>query len=267
MTPQQLLAEGQVKEALAELMQQVRRNAADAKLRVFLFQMLCVAGQWQRAMDQLEVVGKMDQDALSMVQTYREALRCEDIRQRVFAGQEKPLMLGEPDPWMALLVEALQWDAKGNADQAARLRTSAFEQAPASPGTCNDQPFQWMADSDSRLGPQLEAILNGRYYWIPFTRLRRLVVDAPADLRDKVWMPAHLELSTGAEMVALIPTRYNGSEHSDDGEVLLARKTLWQPLGGDHYRGLGQRTFTTDTDEVAVMDLRKVVFEPGHATT
>lgn len=174
-------------------------------------------------------------------------------------------MLGEPDPWMAMLVEALQWDARGSVEQAQRLREAAFEQAPASPGTCNDKPFQWMADSDSRLGPLLEAIVNGRYYWIPFTRIRRLVVDAPADLRDKIWMPAHIELSTGAEMVALIPTRYVGSELSEDGGVLLARKTLWQSLGGQHYRGLGQRTFVTDADEIALMDMRKLVFEVGHA--
>ena len=32
-----------------------------------------------------------------MVQTYREALRCEVHRAEVFAGRKSPLILGEPD--------------------------------------------------------------------------------------------------------------------------------------------------------------------------
>lgn len=263
MSPQQLLVDGQVKEALAELMQQVRRDASNPKLRIFLFQVLCVAGQWKRAGEQLELVGQMDKDALSMVQTYREALRCEAERAQVFAGKHKALILGEPDAWMAFLSEALQCDATGRADDAQRLRARAFEEAPAIAGKLDGRPFAWMADSDSRLGPVLEAVVQGRYYWIPFVRLRRIVLEPPADLRDKVWMPGHIELSTGAEMVALIPTRYVGSEGSDEGGVLLARKTLWTPLGGDQYRGLGQRTFVTDTEEVALMDMRHVEFEAG----
>jgi protein involved in temperature-dependent protein secretion len=31
--------------------------------------------------------------------------------------------------------------------------------------------FAWLADADVRLGPVLEAIVDGKYYWIPFGNL------------------------------------------------------------------------------------------------
>ncbi len=111
----------------------------------------------------------------------------------------------------------------------------------------------------------LEAVINGRYYWVPFARLRTVEMEAPEDLRDVVWMPAHLEFANGGESVALIPTRYPGSEQSADGAVALARKTIWEEVAPDVHCGLGQRVFTTDADEVPIMDLRRITIG-GEAT-
>jgi type VI secretion system protein ImpE len=35
-----------------------------------------------------------------------------------------------------------------------------------------------------------------------------MTLEAPEDLRDLVWMPAHLRFENGGESLALIPTRY-----------------------------------------------------------
>jgi hypothetical protein len=109
--------------------------------------------------------------------------------------------------------------------------------------------FDWIADADMRLGPVLEAILNGRYYWIPFSRTRRIEIEKPEDLRDLVWMPAHFEFANGGEAVGLIPTRYPGSETSEDGAICLARKTVWQEVSPGVFHGLGQRLLATDKGE------------------
>ena len=66
-TAEQLLAAGDPAGALKLLQQQVRGAAADAKLRTFLFQLLAVLGQWQRALDQLKVCGELDAGTLAMV--------------------------------------------------------------------------------------------------------------------------------------------------------------------------------------------------------
>jgi type VI secretion system protein ImpE len=101
-------------------------------------------------------------------------------------------------------------------------------------------------------------VINGRYYWVPFDRLSRIDLDQPADLRDVVWMPAHFQFSNGGESVGLIPTRYPGSESSDDAQVRLARKTVWHEESPDVFVGLGQRVLATDAGEHAIMDLRTI---------
>ena len=252
------LQEGHLEESLAQLQAQVRKDPANVKYRVFLFQLLAVLGQWDRALNQLRVAGEMDAGALAMVQTYREALRCEVFREGVFAGRRSPLLLGDPAQWLALLMEALRLTAQEQYAQAAEVRDQAFEAAPTSSGTLDGQPFQWIADADVRLGPVLEVIVNGRYYWVPFQRIRSIRLEEPVDLRDMVWMPAQLTWANGGEAVGLIPTRYPGSQASTDGAIRLARKTDWLQPAQDLYLGLGQRMLATDAGEFPLMDIRLI---------
>jgi type VI secretion system protein ImpE len=151
------------------------------------------------------------------------------------------------------------------AAQAHNLRERAFEAAPTSAGALDGQPFEWIADGDMRLGPVCEAIINGRYYWVPFSRITRLDIEAPTDLRDVVWAPAHFLFANGGETVGVIPTRYAGSEASTDSQVRLARKTLWTEDSPDVFFGLGQRVFTTDAGEHALMDVRSIQFAEAAA--
>jgi len=256
------LRAGRLEEALTQLQQDVRRNPADARLRVFLFQLLCVRGDWNRALTQLNVAGELDAGTLLMVQTYREALRCEVYRAEVFAGSRMPLIIGEPDAWFAPLVQSLAVAAGGQPSQAAELRERAFEAAPPTPGSLNGTPFEWIADGDARLGPCLELIISGRYYWVPFLRVRSIVVEAPTDLRDFVWTPANITWANGGEAVALIPTRYPGSEAAEDAALKLARRTDWQAQSDQSYFGLGQRAFITDAAETALLDVRRIEIKP-----
>jgi type VI secretion system protein ImpE len=253
----QLLSAGKCSEALAQLTAEVKAKPADPKLRVFLFQMLCVTGQWDRALTQLNVVADMDATAIVMKQMYGEAVRCEQLRSAVFAGQKAPMVFGYPEQWMALMIEALL-----NPGSAVALREQAMELAPTTSGTINDEPFEWIADGDSRIGPALEAIINHRYYWVPFQHLTQIDIEAPEDLRDAVWMPAHLQFSNGGDVLAMIPTRYSGSESASDELVQLARKTVWNEAQPGCFHGLGQRMLTTDANEYALMDVRCIKLNP-----
>jgi type VI secretion system protein ImpE len=255
MHPQDLIKEGRLADALAALQSQVRTEPSNAKHRVFLFQLLCVMGQWGRALTQLNVAGELDAQALPMVQTYREAIQCEALRAEIFSGKRAPLIFGEPQDWIGLLVEALRVDAT-DAAHAAALRAQAFEQALAISGSVDGAPFEWLMDADQRLGPVLEAIVNGRYFWIPFGRIARIEIDPPADLRDTVWTAATFTWTNGAQAVGLIPTRYDGSAESVDDAVKLARRTEW--IGE---RGLGQRMFASDAADYPLMDVRAIVFD------
>jgi type VI secretion system protein ImpE len=257
--------DGHIEEALTKLQEEIRREPAKSALRVFLFQLLCVTGQWARALTQLDVAAELDAGTLAMVQMYREAIRCEMLRAAVFAGRKSPMIFGEPAPWLALLIESLLVaDSPRNAESES-LRARAFEEAPVTSGTVDGTPFEWIADADSRLGPVCEAVINGRYYWVPFDRLTRIDLDAPTDLRDVVWMPAHFQFSNGGEAVGVIPSRYPGSESSTDDRIRLARMTEWTETAPGRFVGAGQRVLTTDTGEHALLDLRTIVLDSGEA--
>src|SRR2546427_6197132 len=90
---------GRVEEALQVLQQEVRSRPEDAKLRTFLFQLLAVLGQWERAAVQLKVVADLEPSALLLSRIYQPLLQAEFIRQDVFAGKAKPVIFGEPEPW------------------------------------------------------------------------------------------------------------------------------------------------------------------------
>jgi type VI secretion system protein ImpE len=260
MLAEELLHQGQLDEALQELQQTIRKEPANTKYRVFLFQLLCVIGDWERALSQLKVAGDMDSLNLAMAQTYREAIRCELFRKEVFNGEKTPLIFGDPPEWTAFLLEALRHAGAGEYGQAEAMRNQAFELAPGSTGSIDEQPFEWIADADNRIGPMLEAIVNGQYYWIPMQRLKTLSIEPPEDLRDMVWAPAQLTFENEGQVVALIPARYPDSDISSDTQLKLARKTEWLEPHPGFYAGMGQRMFTTDVDEYPLLSTRKIVF-------
>lgn len=246
---------------LKALQDQIRKEPQRADLRIFLFQTYCLTGEWGKAANQLNAIEELDKEAESLVKTYREAVRCEVYRREVFSGLRVPLILGDPPGWVALMLEALKLDTAGNHAAAAAMRVQALDSAPPSPGSANGEAFEWFADADSRLGPLLEMIINGKYYWVPFQRLERLEMDPPADLRDFVWTAATVTLANGGTNVALIPTRYPGTESSEDNDLRLARATRWIELAPDSFAGVGQRMFAAGDTDIALLDLRDLRFE------
>jgi type VI secretion system protein ImpE len=263
METEELLRAGNLAEALRTIQEQIRATPADVKPRIFLFQLLAVMGQWERAMTQLNTLAELDASTLLMVEMCRPALNCEVLRSHIFAGDRSPLLFGEPLDWVVWMVQANELSARGQYAPAQELRQKAFEAAPAVSGTIDDTPFEWIADADMRLGPILEAVIDGKYYWVPMPRILELRIEAPTDLRDLVWTPAQFLWTNGGNAVGLIPTRYAGSEASEDPAVRLARKTEWVPRTDDFCTGLGQRMFATDQAEYPLLETRRISFAAG----
>ncbi len=257
-TARERLREGNVQQALDQLKQDVRKAPRDPRLRTFLFQMFCVIGEWDRALTQLTVAHELDPATQAMMQTYQSAIRCEVLREKVFRGERTPTVFGDPGGWVPLLIEANRLLATGQGAEAARLRDAAFEAAPEAEAVLNGVACQWIGDADPRMGPIIEAVVEGKYMWIPFHRVKWLNIDPPADLRDQVWMPAKFTWSNDGEAVALIPTRYPGSATSADPAIQLARRTEWTDVDENWSLPIGQRVLVTDLDETALMDVRKI---------
>lgn len=260
MKAEEYLRQGDPAAALDALQGDIRNNPADPKMRVFLFQLLSITGQWDRATTQLDTLKDMDPATLAMVHVYRDVINCEKHRQAVFAGQAQPLLLGEPEPWLADLIQAQQSFAQGDFEAFATHNARAFEAAPALSGRLNDEPFEWLADADQRLGPVFEVIFNQHYYWVPVDRIVALEVEEPADLRDLVWVPAEITWVNGGQNMVMMPSRYPRLEGAS-GEDLLARKTDWVQHADDVWEGTGQRVLVTDASETPFLHVRTIEFD------
>jgi type VI secretion system protein ImpE len=180
------------------------------------------------------------------------------LLREVFAGSRTPMMFGEPAECIGLLLQANAMVAEQKYAAAAELRTQAFDTAPSTAGNIDGQAFAWIADADSRLGPLLEVILEGKYYWIPFARIAKLEIEKPTDLRDLVWSPARFTWTNGGAVSGHIPVRYSGTEEVQDDALRLARKTDWNEVSPDCFVGLGQRVLATDVGEFPLLNCREL---------
>lgn len=258
---EELLREGKLEEALAKLQDQVRNDPAKCELRMFLFQLLSVMGNWPRALTQLNVAAELDGEKMLVAEICRPALESEAFRSAVFEGKKTPLVFGEPEHWVSLMIQANELLTRGELSAAAKLREQAFEAAPAISGKINGHDFAWLTDADTRLGPIIEAIIDRKYFWIPLTRVKAVRVEAPKALRNMVWSEAQFTWTNGGQAPGLIPTRYAGSEKAADSGLRLGRQTSWKELEGGHFVGLGQRMLATDRGEYPLLDVRSIILD------
>ena len=258
MLAQDYLKDGDIAETLSAVKTAIMEDPAKVENRTFLFQLLAVTGDWERALNQLNLAGELDSAAIPMVQTYREALACEALREMVFEGQRSPLIFGDPEQWMALVLESVKLDGQERFDEAVSLREQAYESSPEISGSINGDAFEWVADADSRIGPFMEAIVNGKYYWIPFHRIASVTIEPPEDLRDLVWTPAQFSWANGGQAIGLIPTRYPGTQNCQKDALVLGRLTEWDEKADGTYFGLGQRMFATDQNDYPLLEIREI---------
>jgi type VI secretion system protein ImpE len=263
MNSAELAQAGRLEEALAALQTEIRDKPEDSRLRIFLFQLNCVLGRFDKALTQLQVISELNAETMLLAQIFRPVIACELLRREVFAGKRTPIIFGEPAEWVGMLIQANELTARGEFAAAAEARGKAFEAAPASAGKVNGEPFEWIADADSRLGPVREVIVESKYYWAPFSRIQKIECGKPSDLRDLVWLPVQLTWTNGGTAPAHIPARYVGTEDAADDSLRLARKTDWQQRPGETYIGLGQRVLATDAHEYPLLECRSVELAPA----
>ena len=258
MEPEEALHQGDLQAALAGLEDRVRKDPTEARHRIFLFQLLAVLGEWERSLKQLRALADLDASHMPLAWTYRAAIQGEVFREKIFRGEASPPLFGDPVAWTALLLEALRLTVTGEEDKGEALRLEAFESAPAVTGRVGEEPFEWIADADTRFGPMVELVVEGRYGWAPFDTIRWIEIDPPEDLRDLIWAPARLQWRNGGEANALIPVRYPGTAGAEDAMLRLSRRTEWRDCGSNCQAGLGQRMWATDRAEHALLETRRI---------
>ncbi|EBC5124058.1 type VI secretion system-associated protein TagK [Salmonella enterica] len=253
-----LIQEYSIAEGIQMAEQQVRENPAKALCRHSLFQLLCVAGDWSRALHQLQLCARMEANYTQEARLYRELVRCEMFRHTVFQGEQRPGFLLPQPVWVESLLAALAChDDTGEVD---KHRNTALEAITDTGGQWNGGAFDWASDSDSRLGPVLELVTGGVYIWLPFSQIRSLESPQPTRLTDLLWKPVNITLVNGDTHGAWLFTRYSGSESASDA-LRLCRETAWQDGPGETtVRALGQKVWLTSHGDISLLDMAHCTF-------
>lgn len=268
---QQWLHGDSLGDALQRAEDAVRAQPTQTAARWLLFELLCIQGQWDRALKQLQTWATLSAGSEGVAHTMRGLIRAEHQRQAVFAGTQAPVPMPIPGaeftPWMADLAEAIALNAQGSHAQADTVRASALDAAASVPGQGNLGSFAWIADSDTRLGPVCELIAQGSYRWLGLHALRSMQTTAPQRLLDLVWASAQLVLHDGTVLRAMLPARYPlpaAPARASDGQ-LLGQETCWTEVGETGVFATGQKIWTTDRSDWPLLNIRDCSFDaPSH---
>lgn len=227
---------------------------------MFLFQLLAVAGEWDKAKKQLQAMAQLSPEAQMLSVAYGQAIDGEAVRTEVFAGKKRIDVLANPDGWAGQLADAIELIAKGDVEAGTALRDAAFDAASDSSGMFNGKAFDWISDADGRFGPAFEVIIAGRYGLVPFDAVEKIKCEGTRDLRDLVWLPIQLGMKSGQSIAAFLPSRYPDSERSSDTAEQLARTTSWHTTAWGE-AGRGQRLWTlSDGEDYGILSLKTLEF-------
>jgi type VI secretion system protein ImpE len=251
---------------LEEVQGNIRSQPAVAEHRWVLFELLCLTQQWERAIQQLQVFAQLNPQLAQVAQAYRDLIRAERWRAEVLGGLRDPGFVIEPPSWVESLVRALRLTAAGQSGEADALREKALDEAPLVAGRGGTHAFEWIADSDSRLGPVCEVVTAGRYRWLPFSGIAAWELGRPAALIDLVWAPCSLTLVDGTKARGFMPARFPAVvEGIHDRAMLdalrLGNTTVWTESGRTGVIAQGRKTWTTSAGDVGLFELDVCSFE------
>jgi type VI secretion system protein ImpE len=225
-----LFTSGRLEDAITQLGAELREHPTDAQRRSFLFELLSLAGQYDRAAKQLDLLASASPMAEAGASVYRAALQAERVREHMFESGDFP---------------------QGAAP------------APVA-GTCNGTPFSSIEDADPRVGARLEVMAGGRYLWMPFAHLASVVIEAPTRLRDVHWLSARIATGPSVKDMelgqVLLPALSPAAWRQTDAELRLGRATDWEELPSGAFAPVGQKMLLIDEQHVPLADVRELTF-------
>ncbi|MBV9504958.1 MAG: hypothetical protein JO323_08135 [Acidobacteriia bacterium] len=263
MTVNQLLDSGDLNSAIAQVAQEVRTNPVDSANRTALFELLCCAGDLDRAAKHLEVIAAENTDRAIAVQPYRNLLEGERKRRKLFTEGLIPGLPKSVPPYTRLHLEAINRVREGRYDEALNVLEEAAAATPATSGSINDTHFDNLSDADDLIGPFLELIVSGTYSWVPWEAVRSVTTAPPRNLRDLIWLPANVELVLGPLGDVFLPALYTNSYlHADTG-VKLGRMTEWRSDVPGLALAVGQKLLMADEQEWPLLNIRQLEIQPA----
>jgi type VI secretion system protein ImpE len=258
-TAAELYKSGQLAEAIAAAGDEVKRHPTETGKRGFLAELLCFAGDFERADKQLDAIGNMDPQTAIGISVFRQLLRAERARQQFHAEGRLPEFVGKPSPRLQRHLEASIRLREEQPIEAMAMLDEAEEERAKLAGVCDGRPFDDIRDVDDLTASLFEVLTGtGKYFWIPMQRVEIIEFHDPERPRDLLWRRVHMVVRGGPDGEVFLPTLYAGSWASPDDRIRLGRMTQWRGGEGAPVQGLGQRLFALGDEDVSILELKQI---------
>jgi type VI secretion system protein ImpE len=222
---------GRLTAAITELGAELRKQPDSVKLRTFLFELLCFAGEFDRAGKQLDILAEQDAKAQLGAGLYKSLLQAHRLREEAIASEVQ----------------------------------ISDQQQGAMPVQINGKRYDDCEDEDLRIGASLEVYADGKYARIPYSEIDQIEAEKPTTLRDLLWIPVKMSLkeeskfsSSGphVHLPALAPSTWR---HKDD-VVRLGRISVLEENAVGEYVPYGAKLLICGDEEISLLEVREMTF-------
>ena len=257
----ELFRAGKLAEAVTAQIEVVRSKPSDQPARLFLFELLSFAGDWDRAAKHIDALSLDDPDLHLAAANFRNCLVSERVRSNVLAGGTPEYLL-EPNPGTKLRQEAFAAFAKGDKPGFFAKINESNEAIPTLKITLNGKPFEFLRDADDLFAGVFEVFAKGNYYWVPMDQVASLAMNPPKFPRDLLWVGANMTLVDGSTGPVYLPGLYLGSPTHGLETVKIGRERDWMPIDPESptlMRGFGPRVYLVGDEEANLADMRELI--------
>jgi type VI secretion system protein ImpE len=254
---------GDLKGAVEAALNLVKTNPTNEAARIFLFELSCFAGDWERAQKQLDVIGHQDANAMIGSLIYRQNLKAEGDRINLFEHGTRPeTAMALPD-YAEDLLKANELIREGKTAEARTMLDKVEEERPAFKCTVNGEGFSDFRDYNDPIMCVFEIIIKDQYVWLPFEQVQKIEFLERKSLRDVYWPQAEVEMTNGTNGEMFFPSLYVNTWKHDDDKVRLGRSVDWRDAGDEIYIGEGAKLFWMDGKDKSILDIKTIEFDHG----
>lgn len=257
MSARDALADGRLADAVALQRAAVAAAPADPSERLFLFELLALAGRLSDARRELFAVESADPAWPESRQAFRQLLAA--IRHREHG--RKPCVIAPPPQHLKS-----RWRAAERAGQhdpsALTFADRADARLPEVTGFVDGREFVGLRDADDRFAGLFELLIGRRWAWVAIEQVKALTLSEPTAVLDLAYRPGVLRLADGSKYAVTVPLVYPTSPRLGD-DFALGQTVDWTERGGLTC-GLGAKVLATADEELALGECR--MFEVRGAT-
>jgi type VI secretion system protein ImpE len=258
----QRFRDGNLQEAIDACVREVQANPGKPDHRDLLSQLLCFAGEYDRADKHLETLGAQFPDRAPVVSLIRQLIRAAKARQQFYDAGRLPEFTERPPEYLQSYLEASICLRQGETEEAARLLTRAEAARPRLAGRCNGEHFHDLRDADDLSAALLEVFTTtGKYYWIPLENIRRILLHPIENPLDVLWRRCQIQATACPEGIVYVPQLYAGTFRAEDESLRLGRSTEWFGPDDGPVRGVGHRIFWVDDATRPFVEIQNLEIE------